>query len=178
MTRFVALFAALSLSGCIHPPEIVLVDRATALEQEASGSFEDVEARLNRAAIEPRPVPLTAEQLAVLGVAPSPLVDGAELTDADRLDALLVQHCIGEGNDGFVVDTPDACHGAADPDEVRTFVDRVNRSRRQLFRWMHEQRTTVSVDEMRRSWKAAHAAGIVCGGWIETDDGKWQGKTC
>ncbi|HEX4475546.1 MAG TPA: DUF1318 domain-containing protein [Polyangiaceae bacterium] len=177
MNRRVVFVAALLSSGCFHPPEIVLVDRATALEQEASGSFGDVEARLDRAAIEPRPVPLTAEQLAALGVAPSPIVDGG-LTDADRLDGLLVQHCVGEGNDGFVVDTPDACHGAADPDEVRTLVERLNRSRRQLFRWMHEQRPAVSVDEMRRSWRAVHAAGIVCGGWVETDDGKWQGKAC
>ena len=59
------------------------------------------------------------------------------------------QHCVGEGSDGLIVDTRDACKGAADADEVQTLVERVNRARRQLWRWMHEQRTDVSADDLR-----------------------------
>ena len=173
-----AVVVASTLVGCVNPPEIVMVDRATALEQEAAGSFDDVERRLNRAAIEPRPVALTPEQVAALGLRPAPLVDGAELTDADRLDGLLIQHCVGEGGDGLIVDTRDACRGAADPDEIQTVVERVNRARRQLWRWMHEQRPDVSVDDLRKSWRQAHVRSVVCDGWVEGDDGKWQGKTC
>ena len=95
-----------------------MVDRATALEQQASGSFDDLELKLDRAAIEPRPVPLTPEQLEALGIRPAPLVDESDLTDADRLDGLLAQHCVGEGKDGLIVDTRDACKGAADAEEV------------------------------------------------------------
>jgi uncharacterized protein YdbL (DUF1318 family) len=175
--------AALSLAGvagvaCVKPPEIVMVDRATALEQQASGAFDDVERKLNRAAIEPRPVALTPEQLETLGVRPPPLVEGANITDADRLDGLLVQHCVGEGGDGLIVDTREACRGAADADELQMLVERVNRARRQLWRWMQQQRSDISADDLRRTWRQAHVRNLACGAWVEGDDGKWAGKTC
>jgi hypothetical protein len=174
-----ALFVAIpGLAACVKPPEIVMVDRATALEQQASGSFDDLERRLDRSAIEPRPVPLTPDQLEALGVRPTPLVDESDLTDADRLDGLLAQHCVGEGKDGLIADTRDACKGAADVQEVQTLLERVNRARRQLWRWMHEQRTDVSEGELQRAWRENHLRNVVCGAWIEGSDGKWQGKSC
>ena len=181
MTRTALRFAALALSSlalaCVNTP-IVMVDRATALEQQASGSFDELEKRLDRAAIEPRPVPLTEEQLAALGIRPPPLVDESDLTDADRVDGLLTQHCLGEGKDGLLVDTRDACRGGADADEVHTMVERVNRARRQLWRWMHDQRTDVSEDQLRQDWRQIHLRNVVCDGWIEVADGKWQAKSC
>jgi hypothetical protein len=170
--------AALACGACIKPPEIVMVDRATALEQQASGSFSDLEAKLDRAAIEPRPVPLTPEQLAALGAKAGPRADNVEVTDADRVDALLVQHCIGEAASGLLADTHDQCRGAADPDELAAVLDRVNRARRQLWKWMHEQRPEVPVDDLRRTWREAHLRGVACGAWIEVEDGKWQAKGC
>ena len=105
MNRGLVLAVALpALSACFKPPEIVMVDRATALEQQAAGSFDDIELKLDRAAAEPRPVPLTPEQLEALGIHPASLVDESELTDADRLDGLLTQHCVGEGKDGLIVE--------------------------------------------------------------------------
>ncbi len=166
------------VSGCFRPPEIVMVDRATALEQQASGSFDDLERQLDRAAIEPRPVPLTPEQLETLGIRSAPLVDESELTDADRLDGLLAQHCIGEGRDGLIVDTRDSCKGAADAEAVQTLVERVNRARHQLFRWMHEQRADVPEAELERSWRERHLSNVVCGAWMEGSDGRWQAKAC
>jgi hypothetical protein len=170
--------ALTAVSGCFQPPEIVMVDRATALEQQASGSFDDLERQLDRAAIEPRPVPLTPEQLDALGIRSAPLVDESDLTDADRLDGFLAQHCIGEGKDGLVVDTREACKGAADAEEVQTLVERVNRARRQLWRWMHEQRADLSEAELERAWHENHQKNVVCGGWIEGSDAKWQAKAC
>jgi uncharacterized protein YdbL (DUF1318 family) len=181
MNRVVALAVVIALpasAGCFKPPEIVMVDRATALEQQASGSFDDIELKLDRAAIEPRPVPLTPEQLEALGIRAAPLVDESELTDADRLDGLLAQHCVGEGKDGLLVDTRDACRGAADAEEVQTLIERVNRARRQLWRWMHVQRSDVSEGDLQRAWRDAHVRNVVCGGWVEGSDGKWQGKSC
>jgi hypothetical protein len=178
MKRLLALAALVPLTGCFKPPEIVMVDRATALEQQASGSFDDIELRLDRAAIEPRPVPLTEEQLEALGIRPTPLVDESDLTDADRLDGLLAQHCVGEGKDGLLVDTRDACQGAADAEIVQTLVERVNRARRQLWRWMHEQRADVSEAELERVWRDNHLRNVVCGGWIEGSDGQWKVKPC
>jgi hypothetical protein len=181
MTRSLALSllaATLALGGCVKPPEIVMVDRATALEQQASGSFEDLERTLDRAAIEPRPVPMTPEQLEALGIRPPPMTDDSDLTEADRLDGLLVQHCVGEGKDGLLVETRAACKGAADAGEVEAIVERTNRARRQLWRWMHDRRTDVPEADLRRAWRENHARNVVCGGWLQGDDGKWQGKTC
>ena len=165
-------------SGCFKPPDVVMVDRATALEQQASGSFDDLERKLDRAGIEPQPVPLTPEQLEVLGIRPAPLVDQSELTSADRLDGLLAQRCVGEGKDALLVDTHDACKGAADLDEVTTLVERGNRARRQLWHWMHEQRPALSESDAQRAWHDAHQKNIVCDGWVQAADGKWGAKSC
>jgi hypothetical protein len=178
MKRTLAIATVALLTGCFKPPEIVMVDRATALEQQASGSFDDIELKLDRAAVEPRPVPLTTEQLAALGIRPTPLVDESDTTDADRLDGLLAQHCTGEGRDGLLADTRDACQGAVDAEEVQTLVERVNRARRQLWRWMHAQRADVSEAELQRTWHTNHLRNVVCGAWIESDDGKWSSKPC
>lgn len=183
MTRKLALLAAMMCASwmcasCVKAPEIVMVDRATALEQQASGSFDDLERQLDRAAIEPDPVPLTPEQLVALGVRPPPLVDESELTDADRLDGLLAQHCVGEGKDGLIADTHEACQGAADADEIATLLERVNRARRALWKWMHDQRSDISEADLRRAWRDNHAQHVVCGGWLEQDDGTWRAKDC
>jgi nucleotide-binding universal stress UspA family protein len=176
--KLIAAVALFALAGCFKPPEIVMVDRATALEQQAAGSFDDLERQLDRAGIEPIPVPLTPQQLEALGIRPAPLVDQSELTDADRLDGLLAQHCVGEGKDGLVVETHDACKGGADADEVQSLVERANRARLQLWRWMHEQRGDVSVEQLQRQWRENHLRNVVCEGWIQDSAGKWQAKSC
>ncbi len=178
MKRLFLVACAIGSMACIKPPDIVMVDRGTALEQQASGSFRDVEHRLDRAAIEPRPLSLTPEQLEALGMRPVGSADAAQVTDADRVDALLVRHCVGEGADGLLVQTPDACRGVADPDETARAVERVNLSRRQLWRWMHAQREDVPADDLRRSWRALHVGGVACGAWIQEDDGQWRAKAC
>lgn len=173
------LFAAMALAGsigCIKAPTIVMVDRGTALEQQASGSYDELERRLARAALEPKPVSMTPEQLESLGIRRSTF--GAQLTDADRVDLLLVQHCIGEASDGLLVPTPDACRGAADADAIASDIARVNVARHQLWRWMHAQRTDTSPEDMRRAWRTLHVAGVVCGAWIQGDDGQWRAKEC
>ena len=178
MMRALILAGALTLAGCIKPPEIVMVDRATALEQQAGGSFAELERKLAQAAVSPRPVPLTPHELETLGIAPAPLSDQTEMTDADRVDDMLQRRCVGEGRNGFLVDTSEVCHGAVDHDAVVKLVDRVNRARGQLWRWMHRQRPELSIDEVRSRWRKAHATGVVCGGWLEGDDGKWEAKAC
>jgi hypothetical protein len=170
--------ASLLLGACITAPPIVMVDRATALEEQASGSFEDVERKLAQAGIAPRPVPLTPDELEALGIKPRPLVDDTELTDPDRVDELLRQHCVGEDLRGLLADTYAACRGASDRAAAAALVDRVNRARVQLWRWMREQRPDTSIDEITRRWRQAHLRGVVCGGWIQRGDGGWEGKKC
>ncbi|MCL2776981.1 MAG: YdbL family protein [Polyangiaceae bacterium] len=167
-------------AGCIGAPDIVMVDRATALEQQAGGSFNDLERKLSRTSIQARPVPLTPKQFEALGIKPLPLQDTTELTDADRVDALLTQHCIGEGRDGLLVETRAACVGVVDRAEARDLIGRVNQARRQLWRWMHEQRPGASAEQIQKTWSRVHARGVVCGGWIESEGeaGKWEAKKC
>jgi len=176
-TLFFSMLLVCSL-GCIRAPEIVMVDRGTALEQQAAGSFDDLERKASRKSIEARPVPLTPKQFEALGIKPMPLTDTSEQTDADRVDGLLVQHCIGEGRDGLLVDTHAACVGAADRAEALELIETVNQARLQLWRWMHEQRKDASLDDLRRTWRAVHVRNVVCGGWVEGEPGKWESKRC
>ena len=181
MSRTLAILVLIGSMGCIKSPTIVMVDRGTALEQQASGSYEELERRLDRAAIEPKPVSMTPDQLESLGIRSARSGSGgAQVTDADRVDALLVQHCIGEASDGLLVATPDACRGAADADAIARDIARVNVARHQLWRWMHAQRTgkDVSSEEMRRAWRTVHVANVACGAWIQGDDGQWHAKAC
>ncbi len=173
-----AVALAVLAAGCVSAPQIVMSDRATALEQQAAGTFDELERKLDHAAVAPRPVPLTPDELEALGIKPLPLVDETELTDADRLDGLLRERCIGEGRDGLLVDTHEACRGRQDLTEALELVDRVNRARVQLWRWMQQERRDASADALRRTWRRAHARGVVCGGWIQRDDGGWEEKRC
>lgn len=57
-------------------------------------------------------------------------------------------------------------------------VDRVNRARVQLWRWMKTERKGVPASELQRTWRLTHARGVVCGGWMQRDDGGWEVKKC
>jgi Protein of unknown function (DUF1318) len=177
MKRFL-LLTLLAITGCIKAPPIVVVDRATALEQQAAGSYEDVEKKLAHAAVAPRPVPFTPDQLEALGIKQAPLSDSLELTDADRIDLLLQQHCVGEKKDGLLADTHDDCVGAADHAQSVALLDRVNHARVQLFEWMQKEKPNAKPGELRDAWREAHEKGVVCGGWIQNDAGKWEAKKC
>jgi hypothetical protein len=178
MIRLSLCVFALSLLGCIKAPEIVVVDRATALEEQAAGSFDEVDKQLAERATAPQPVPLTPNQLQALGIMPAPLIDHTDQTEADRVDVLLRQHCIGEARDGLLVDTHDACLGAADRETAIALIDRTNRARTQLWRWMHTQRPDTSMGALRQAWREVHARGVVCRGWLQRDDGQWEAKKC
>ncbi|WP_224243469.1 DUF1318 domain-containing protein [Hyalangium gracile] len=172
------LLAALVSAGCIRAPEIVMVDRATALEEQAAGSFKDVEQRLARAAMSPTPVPFTPNQLEELGLQPTALVENMGKTQADRVDELLRRHCVGEGRDGLLVDTRRRCQaGRLTADDV-ALMERVNRARLQLWQWMRTVRPHVPEESLRRGWQQVHAEGVVCGGWVEAEDGTWGEKKC
>lgn len=178
MKRSVSSLLVLASAGCINAPEIVLVDRATALEQQAGGSFEDLERELALGSVRRRPVALTQNQLEALGIMPAPIIDQSEQTEADRIDVLLRQRCIGEGRDGLLADTHDDCIGAADRELAIALIDRTNRARVQLWHWMHAQRPEQSVEALRAAWYQAHAPGVVCRGWVQTEDGAWSAKPC
>ena len=68
MNRVVWL-ALLAATGCVKMSEIVVTDRVTALEEQAGGSFDELELKLTRAGIAPRPLPLTPDQFGGAGPA-------------------------------------------------------------------------------------------------------------
>ncbi len=178
MKRVLALLLSVVPLACVKAPDIVVVDRATALEQQAGGSFADVERDLARRALDPGPEPLTPDQLQALGINPEPLVDHTEQTEADRVDSLLRQRCVGEGRHGLLVDTHDDCIGASDRVVAIALVDRTNRARLQLFRWLAAERPELGPEVVRAHWHEAHVQGAVCRAWLQAEDGTWAAKQC
>lgn len=178
MTRYLACAVLCVAAGCIKAPEIVVNDRATALEQQALGSFTELEQQLMKTGISARPVPLTPDQLQALGIRSPPLVDATEQTDADQLDALLKQHCIGESRDGTLADTYESCRGAADRGLAVRLLERVNQARQQLWRFLKSRQPEASPATLRQAWRQAHLRGVVCGGWVQREDGVWEAKSC
>lgn len=176
-----ALALAALAAGCIRAPAVVIVDRKTALEQQASGSFRSLEEELEQAGLAPRPAPLTAAQLGAAGVRR----EGLEATDQDddgndagRADTLLIKRCLGEALDGTLVLTLDPCTGTVDVPLVGRMIERVNRERRQLWRWLAGQAPGKTADEVRAAWRETHLAGLVCGGQVQVAGGAWEIKKC
>ena len=170
---------AVACAGCVTA-NVVIVDKKTALEEQAAGSFRGLEEEIEQAGLLPRPTPVTAAQLAASGVAVVPDDAAAQgLPDALRADTLLVKRCIGEAVDGTLVLTSDRCTGAIDVPDVNRLLERLNRSRRQLWDWMAARAPRRAPDEIRRTWREVHVAGLICGGQIERDGGGgWEVKTC
>ena len=177
-----ALVALAALAaGCIRAPAVVIVDRKTALEQQASGSFRGLEEELEQAGLAPRPAPLTAAQLGTAGVGREGLEAGEEDddgSDALRADALLVKRCLGEALDGELVLTIEPCTGTVDVPLVGQLIERVNRERRQLWRWLAGQAPGKTDEQIRAAWREVHLAGLPCGGQYQVAGGAWEVKRC
>ncbi len=175
---------AMSATACIHAPDVVIVDRRTALEAEAAGRFEDLEERLDQEAIDPRPLPLTRARLEAAGWRPKAESDAiAQMTrrpsaDQDRVDDLLRRACVGEALDGSLVATPATCAGARDAAEIGRLLERGNRARRQIWAWMRRKAPAANEPQTRQAWRKYHLVRVVCGGQIEVSEKRWQPKVC
>jgi hypothetical protein len=168
-------------AACVRAPDVVIVDRKTALEQQASGSFRGLEEELEQAGLLPRAVPLTAAQLEEAGVARGTTgdapVETSALPDSLLVDSLLVSRCLGEAQDGTVVLTVATCTGAMDVPQTNRMIERVNRNRRQLWQWISDK-NEAPVAEVQARWREVHVAGMVCGGQLQAPDGSWEVKKC
>ncbi len=178
MTRTILL--VLCAAGCVRAPDVVIVDRKTALEQQASGSFRGLEEELEQAGLLPRPTTVTGAQLTEAGVARAggPRVEAPGLPDALQADTLLTQRCVGEALDGTVVLTVASCTGTIDVPQTNRLIERVNRNRRQLWRWMEEKSPGKSPEEVKAAWRQWHVAGLVCGAQLQGAGGEWEIKRC
>ena len=181
-----SLLSLLALAaGCISAPAVVIVDRKTALEQQASGSFRGLEEELEQAGTSPRAVPFTGAQLAAAGARGDRSGLAEEVAEGDlagsdavRTDALLVQRCIGEAADGTLTLTIEQCTGTIDVPLVNQMIERVNRERRQMWRWIGERAPGKPPEEVRAAWRTTHLEGLVCGGQLQLPAGAWEIKRC
>lgn len=171
---------ALGLGGCIKAPDLVIVDRATALERQAGGSYRQLQADLDRAAVAPWPVPLTRAQIEASGASTEPLAlsDEPDHSDDAQVDDLLQRRCIGEANDGTLVETRASCGGRVDETEVIGLLERANRERWQVWRYLQARQPKASLSEVRRVWRGVHLQAVVCGAEVQRPDGGWEAKKC
>jgi hypothetical protein len=164
------------LPACIKAPDIVVIDRATALEREAAGQFPRLERELERAGTKPKPSPLTREQLEAIGL-PRPVLEEESGSDAERIDALLKDRCLGEASDGTLAETRDSCTVKEVP-HMSALVERANRDRLQIWEWLKAQKPARSLEDVRKAWRDVHLRGVVCGGQVQQPDGSWAPKKC
>jgi hypothetical protein len=170
------LLAAVLAGGCIKAPNIVVLDRATALEREAAGTFPKLELELGKAGLTAKPAPITRDQLDAAGQE-RPVVEETDASTAERIDALLKISCVGEARDGLLVETRDRCTVKEVP-HLQSLLERANRERNQIWQWLHSARPGRSLEEVRRSWRQVHLRALVCGGQVQRDDGDWELKKC
>ncbi len=182
MRRAVWGLAVSAAVACVRPPTVVLVDRKTALEEQAAGEYPDRERALAQSGLSPRPLLMTRGQIEAAGSSSSfeTVVRAYQSLRSDQplVDALLVRRCLGEGLDGLLVQTRKTCGGEVDPSVIGPLVQRVNRERRQLWAYMLSRSQGATEEDVRRSWREKHLLLVVCGGQVQHADGTWGVKRC
>lgn len=183
MNRMLTLLL-LATAGCIKAPDVIIVDRHSLLEEQAGARMPSTEAQVAQAGLSPGPAPLTSGELAKSGWhsdaghdAIAALYSGW-VDDAEAIDQLLVRHCVGEADDGTLVSTLDACSGATDVADIGRRLEKANRSRRQIWLYLGQQRPQAREADTRASWRQQRRIALVCGGWWQKDDRAWEAKVC
>lgn len=178
--RAAMLVASLATGACIRPPPIIIADRHTVLEQQASVPFDQLQQDLQQAGVSPGPVPLTRGQVEAAGgdAGALPLQPQGPEPDDVQLDRLLVRRCLGEALDGTLVQTPQTCPTPLDAQRVGSLLERTNRNRWQIWHFLQEQRPGTSLEEARKAWRQVHLEGLVCGAQVQGPDGRWGVREC
>lgn len=182
---FSTLAAMTLLAGCIKAPNVTLVDRKTALEEQASGTYIPLEGELSQAGVSARPVPYTRGQLEAAGVpvgkGDEELAQADAATDADQIDQLLTRRCVGEALDATLVETPKTCTAPLPPQQQARLLEVENRRRWQIWRALLAIKSSTgkepTVDELRKTWRTVHLGEVICGGQVEIEGG-WEVKKC
>lgn len=169
-------------AGCIHAPDVVIVDRNTALEQLAAGTYRRVEEQLEEAGTVPRAEPLTHAEIESAGAAGALAQDEPDRTESAQLDDLLTRRCVGESLDGTITITADSCRGRVDAAERARLIERVNRDRFQIWRELQRRGMPKGKErelaKVRDAWRDAHLRAVVCGGQVQFANGNWDDKKC
>ncbi len=173
-----------AVAGCIKAPDVVIVDRHSLLEEQAAARMPVAESQVAQAGLSAGPLPLTPGELSVSGWHTDASHDAIAvlysgwIDDAQMLDQLLTRHCIGEAADGTLISTSEACSGAIDLADVGRRLEKANRSRRQIWLYVQQQRQQASEADVRAQWRQARQKSLICGGWWQKDDQAWEAKTC
>lgn len=186
MTRsrwFLSLLAWLLVAApaCIRAPDVIIVDRKTALEQLAAGTYRALEDELEAAGSAPRPEPLTRSEAEAAGGAATLAQEETDRSEAAQLDDLLRRLCVGEALDGTIAVTNETCRGRVDAAERARLVERVNRDRYQIWRELQTRGMPKGKERelarVRKAWREAHLRAVVCGGQVQLPSG-WEPKKC
>lgn len=176
-----ALFASLA-TGCVASPTVVIVDKKTALEEQAAGSWKGLSSELDHAGISAQPVPYTRGELEAAGV---PVGKGDEelageeaTSDPEVIDQLLLRRCVGEKLDGSLDDTPATCTAPIEASRQSRLLERENRRRWQLWRFLAGGKSGKPITDVRTAWRKAHLGEVICGGQVEREGGGWEVKRC
>ncbi len=168
-------------TGCIKAPAIAVVDNRTALEIQASGEYPELEFESVDAALQPGPSPVSGKDIvskAGLSAAGHDLeLFTVSQSDAQFIDTLLLQGCLGEGQDGLLKYTPDHCEDDGQVSEILRAASRNNLHRRQVWEYLASKGKGGSATAARDAWRSVHLEQVRCGTWIE-ENGQWKQKSC
>ena len=176
--------ALLALLPACVAANVVVVDQKTALERQAAGNYPTLENDVQQAGLAPAPEAFTREVLVAgraregrgaLGELAELIVSGE--SEAEAIDRLLLQKCVGEAQSGLLVPRPADCIGAADSTELVRVIGRENLHRRQLWQLLASEHN-ADVERARQVWRKLHVEEVVCGGLVESGRDRWGPKPC
>jgi hypothetical protein len=172
-------------AGCITAPDVVLLDRRTALEQQAAGRERALENELMQAGLSAKGEDYTKGQLVAAGVDSSrgaldtlTRIYGSVLSDSERVDDLLVRRCVGEATSALLQETPETCGGEVAGAEVGDLVRRANRDRRQVWAYIAGKSAGAAEADIAAAWRRNHLEAAVCGASVQQPDGSFAPKEC
>lgn len=181
---FFILSLGLLLMGCVKAPNTVyMVDAQTALEQQASSPFTQLERSLDLTLTAPTFQPYAAadvekSQQSSEEVTRLSSIYSVHLEESARVDLLLVRQCLGEGLDGLLQVRSETCQGNPDAQELVRIAQRVNRNRRQLWAWLKRERPQASEADIIKTWRRVQLEEVVCGTLIQQENGEWVPRKC
>lgn len=179
--RWTALVVLTLGTGCIKAPAIAVVDNRTALEVQASGEYPELDFGSVDAVLQPGPSPVSGKEIvskAGLSAAGHDLeLFTVSQSDAQFIDSLLLQGCLGEGQNGLLKYTPDHCEDDEQVSEILRAASRNNLHRRQVWEYLASKSKGGSAAAARDAWRSVHLEQVRCGTWIE-ENGRWKQKSC
>jgi hypothetical protein len=182
----VALGAAVPLAGaaCISVPSVVVVDRKTALELQVAGEYPASATASTTDGMSPGATPLSRGALLAAGAESRAGFDGLTepwtvfRADADLVDDLLARRCVGGSFDGQLAERGETCVGEVDAAALAGLIQRTNRAREQVWRWLASKAPGSDEQRVRTAWRQVHLDEVPCGAPVQAAGGRWEVRSC